>query len=72
MAKIQKMVPFFGETGKKNDFKAAVMYLIPAGPVAKKHLSGNKRGIAEISSTEVSSAKKDPKKVGVSLSGAML
>lgn len=43
-----------GDDGKMNNLEAADVYLIPAEPL------GNKRGTAEISSMEVSNAKKGP------------
>jgi hypothetical protein len=39
-----------GPTGKRNDFEAASTHLLPYNPVAKKGLSGTKRGAGMISS----------------------
>jgi hypothetical protein len=39
-----------GHTGKRNDFEAAATHLLPYDPVAKKRLSGIKRGAGIISS----------------------
>jgi hypothetical protein len=39
-----------GPTGKRNDFEAAATQLLPYDPVAKKRLSGTKRGDGMISS----------------------
>jgi hypothetical protein len=38
-----------GPTGKRNDFEATATHLLPYDPVAKKRLSGNKRGAGMIS-----------------------
>jgi hypothetical protein len=38
-----------GPTGKRNNFEAAATHLLPYDPVAKKRLSGNKRGAETIS-----------------------
>ena len=38
-----------GPTGKRNDFEAAATHLLPYDPVAKKRLSGDKRGAGLIS-----------------------
>jgi hypothetical protein len=39
-----------GPTGKRNDFEAAATHLLPYDPVAKKRLSGIRRGDGIISS----------------------
>jgi hypothetical protein len=39
-----------GPTGKRSDFEAAATHLLPYNPVAKKSLSGTKRGAGMISS----------------------
>jgi hypothetical protein len=38
-----------GPNGKRNDFEAAATHLLPYDPVAKKRLSGTKRGARIIS-----------------------
>ena len=55
--------------GKRNDFEAAVAYLLPNDPVARKKKGTGKRTSAEISSAEVSSfgSKKGIGKTGVHL-----
>ena len=40
-----------GPTGKRNDFEAAVAFLLPTDPVAKKRNAGAKQGNAQISDT---------------------
>lgn len=48
------------EGGKTHDFEAATVYLIPADPVTKKHISGKKRDTAKLSSIESNGAPKGP------------
>ena len=57
--------------GKRNDFEAAVAYLLPKDPVARKRIQGSKRNVNEISEaegyTEISSLKPGMGKTGVHL-----
>ena len=58
--------------GKRNDFEAAVAYLLPKDPVARKRTQGSKRNVNEISeadgsTVEISSLKPGMGKTGVHL-----
>ena len=56
-----------GPTGKRNDFEAAVSYLLPKDPVVKRK-EAPKRGIAHISDTTADPESKD----GIGKSGVHL